>query len=176
MARTSALVVLLGGFVLAGCAPSTTPEEQRAAFCKTLRSVNAGGVDTAELTELQGHAVVLKTLLDAAPVAIEDDMEHFHSVFESWAGAVDGEHAMIDTFEELTDPSLAGAEGRIGDYIAESCGVRLGDGRYNEQDIEEARHLRKRIQDKVKEAGLWAPPCSACSRPSSGSPRRISPC
>ncbi len=75
MARTSALVVLLGGFVLAGCAPSTTPEEQRAAFCKTLESVNAGSVDTAELTELRGHVKVLKTLLDVAPVAIEPDME-----------------------------------------------------------------------------------------------------
>jgi acyl-CoA dehydrogenase len=32
-----------------------------------------------------------------------------------------------------------------------------GDGRYTKEDIDEARHLRQRIQDKVKEAGLWAP-------------------
>ena len=32
-----------------------------------------------------------------------------------------------------------------------------GDERYTKEDIEEARQLRKRIQAKVREAGLWAP-------------------
>ena len=32
-----------------------------------------------------------------------------------------------------------------------------GDSRYTQADIEEAKELRKRIQAKVKEAGLWAP-------------------
>ncbi|MCH7699712.1 MAG: acyl-CoA dehydrogenase family protein [Chloroflexi bacterium] len=32
-----------------------------------------------------------------------------------------------------------------------------GDGRYTEDDVKEAKHLRKRIQDRVREEGLWAP-------------------
>jgi acyl-CoA dehydrogenase len=32
-----------------------------------------------------------------------------------------------------------------------------GDGRYSEDDVKEAKHLRKRIQDRVREEGLWAP-------------------
>ena len=32
-----------------------------------------------------------------------------------------------------------------------------GDGRYTKEDVEEARHLRQRIQARVKESGLWAP-------------------
>ncbi|MCH8064614.1 MAG: acyl-CoA dehydrogenase family protein [Chloroflexi bacterium] len=32
-----------------------------------------------------------------------------------------------------------------------------GDGRYTQADVKEAKELRKRIQAKVKEAGLWAP-------------------
>ena len=32
-----------------------------------------------------------------------------------------------------------------------------GDDRYTEDDVKEAKHLRKRIQDRVREEGLWAP-------------------
>jgi len=32
-----------------------------------------------------------------------------------------------------------------------------GDSRYTQADIEEGKEVRKRIQEKVKEAGLWAP-------------------
>ena len=32
-----------------------------------------------------------------------------------------------------------------------------GDGRYTEDDVKEAKHLRKRIQERVREEGLWAP-------------------
>lgn len=135
MLRLAVLVAMILGFLslgLTACAPTQTAEEQRIAFCETLTSVNTGAIDTARLTELAGHARVLKTLLDVAPDVIADDMEQFHGVFESWAMAVSGEHEMRDTFEELQDPSLASAQGRIGDYIADQCGMRLGDGRYLE--------------------------------------------
>ena len=114
------------------CAPTKTAEQQRVAFCETLTSVNTGAIDTADLTEIAGHARVLEALLEVAPDVIADDMAQFHGVFESWAMAVSGEHEMRDTFEELQDPSLASAQGRIGDYIADQCGLRLGDGRYLE--------------------------------------------
>ena len=32
-----------------------------------------------------------------------------------------------------------------------------GDGRYTEDDVKEAKHLRQRIQERVREEGLWAP-------------------
>ena len=32
-----------------------------------------------------------------------------------------------------------------------------GDGRYTEDDVKEAKRLRKRIQERVREEGLWAP-------------------
>ena len=32
-----------------------------------------------------------------------------------------------------------------------------GDGRYTEDDVKEAKRLRKRIQERVGEGGVWAP-------------------
>lgn len=113
------------------CTAERSPDEQRAVFCEALDRVNAGEVETAGLPELAGHAEVLGTLVDVAPDAIADDLAQLHGVFESWARVISGEHTMLDTFDELTDPSLATAQGRIGDYMAEHCGLRLGDGQYN---------------------------------------------
>ena len=45
--------------------------------------------------------------------------------------AVRGETPMMKTFAILRDPELAGVQGRIADFIAEDCGLRLGDGRYH---------------------------------------------
>jgi hypothetical protein len=131
ISRVVAAIALLASllFVL-GCTASPDPKQQQARFCQALAEVNSGGVETLGLPELTGHAKVLQTLLDVAPQAIADDMAQFHGVFESWAQAVNGEQSMLDTFAELTDPSLAGAEGRVADYIAEHCGLRLGDGGY----------------------------------------------
>ncbi len=115
---------------LIGCGESVDTGQQALLFCGTLESVNDGEVDTGELTELEGHALVLKTLLDVAPAAIEDDMQQFYSAFANWTAAVSGDQAMLDTFMELSDFTLAGAEGRVGDYIVEHCGIQLGDGSY----------------------------------------------
>lgn len=117
---------------LVGCGESLSPQQQAQQFCTALDSVNGGGVDTRGLTELEGHALVLKTLLDVAPTTIAKDRARFHSAFANWAAAVSGDQPMLDTFMELSEPSLAGAEGRIADYIARHCELRLGDGGYKE--------------------------------------------
>jgi hypothetical protein len=124
--------IIASALIITACGPSQTPEEQSIAFCEALTRVNAGGIDTTNMAELEGHEAVLAALLNVAPDAIADDLKQFHGVFESWAMAVSGENDMLDTFEELQKPSLAGAEGRIGDYIAQHCGLRLGDGSYRE--------------------------------------------
>ncbi len=129
MAMRHTLVALLVA-VAPACAPSEAPEEQRIALCETLTSVNTGAIDTTGLKELEGHAKILGVLLEVAPDSIADDLAQFHGTFDAWAKATTGRKDMIETFGELTDPSLATAQGRIGDYIAEHCGLRLGDGRY----------------------------------------------
>ena len=134
--------------LLSGCSRPLPPEEQRVQFCQTVESINAGSVDTTGLGELAGHALVLQRLLDVAPDEIEDDMAMVHNTFESWAAAVSGEHKMMNTFEVINDPSLVGAEGRIADYIADGCGIRFGDGSYNEAPrtvSQEYRRDRKRV-------------------------------
>ncbi|MDP6979998.1 MAG: hypothetical protein QF570_15565, partial [Myxococcota bacterium] len=130
-ATTATQLLAAGALAIgAGCAQPPTPPEAHAAFCETLTSINTGAIDTSGLKELTGHAKVLGTLLDVSPSEIRDDMAQFHSAFEAWAEAVSGEKEMLETFGELTDPSLPSAQGRIGDYIAEHCGLRLGDGEY----------------------------------------------
>ena len=126
---------------LFGCGESMSPQRQALQFCTAVYSVNEGDVDTRGLTELKGHARVLKTLLDVAPSAIAKDMVRFHSAFASWAAAVSGDQPMLDTFQELSDPALAGAEGRIGDYIAKHCGSRLGDGSYRQAERPSAQSI-----------------------------------
>ena len=122
--------IIVSSLTLAACGPSLTPEQQQTRFCQALAEVNTGAVDTTGLPELQGHARVLDHLLQVAPEAIADDMARFHGAFAAWAQAVDGEQSMLDTFDVLTDTSLAGAEGRVADYIAGHCGIKLGDGSY----------------------------------------------
>ena len=127
--------------LLAACSERPDPAVQATQFCDALERVNNGAVDTVGLPELAGHARVLRTLLDAAPAVIEDDLRQFHGIFASWAGAVSGDNPMLQTFLELSDPSLAGAEGRIGDYIAAACGLRIGDGGYVEAERPSAQDI-----------------------------------
>ena len=94
--------------------------------------MNAGGVDTTGLSEIGGHAKVAGALLEVAPGEIKEELIQFHGAFQGWAAAVTGDRSMLDTFEDLSATSLVGAEGRIADYIAEQCGVRIGDGSYVE--------------------------------------------
>ncbi|MBA6412153.1 hypothetical protein H2508_03420 [Parahaliea sp. F7430] len=120
------LVSLSSAFAL-----DESAEKDAQAFCTTLKKINDGGIDTRGLPELDGHAKVLKALLDVSPAAIQKDMQQFHDAFEAWAAAVDGKRPMIKTFAELSDPSLAGAEGRVGDFIAAECGLSLEGSSYN---------------------------------------------
>jgi hypothetical protein len=134
-------ICLLLLYMMTGCGQTADPKMQAQQFCSTLEQINQGQLNTAGLPELQGHAKVLKALLDVAPAEIREDMAQFHEVFDNWAGAVDGDRPMLKTFLGLNDPSLAGAEGRVGDYIAEHCGLRIGDGSYLEAPRPSAQSL-----------------------------------
>ncbi len=132
------LVSILIFAALQGCSSEDRPE-QIAHFCETLTAVNNGSVDTTSLSELAGHALVVKTLLDAAPPSINPDLERLHTTIDDWASAVDGDRPMIDTFQQLSDPRLVGSEGRLTDYIAAQCGLNLGGAPWHEDvPIEEA--------------------------------------
>ncbi|MFL2935903.1 MAG: hypothetical protein ACJZ7Z_04155 [Myxococcota bacterium] len=101
-------------------------------FCSTLQEVNSGGVDTSGLPDLAGHAKVVDTLVSvASDEALRSDLIQLRETFSAWASAVDGEVPMQQTFAILRDPELAGVQGRIADYVAQECGIRLGDGRYH---------------------------------------------
>ena len=121
------LFLVVQTFGLGGGAPARGAED----FCSTLEQVNSGSVETSDVSELAGHAKVVDTLLRAAEdQALRDDLIQLRDTFAAWAHAVDGQVPMQATFAILRDPELAGVQGRIADYIAEECGIRLGDGRY----------------------------------------------
>ena len=128
----AATLAITGGLLVMACVESSDPAQEAEHFCAELVRVNAGEVETGGLSEIAGHAAVAERLLAAAPSRIRSELEQFHGAFAGWAAAVSGESSMRDTFDALSDPSLAGAEGRIGDYIAEFCGIRIGDGSYVE--------------------------------------------
>jgi hypothetical protein len=127
--------------LLAACSARPDPAAQAELFCATLEQINQGNLDTEGMRELEGHAAILRALLDVAPTAISDELEQFHDTFARWSAAVTGENSMLMTFNKLSDPSLAGAEGRIGDYIASHCGLQLGDGEYVEAERPTSQHI-----------------------------------
>jgi hypothetical protein len=119
----STLVILL--------VPSIVFSDESEEFCETLARVNRGELDTREFPELAGHVLVAQTLLDASPDEIREDLTTLRDTFGAWLNAVDGKTPMMQTFAILRDPEFAGVQGRIADYVAEQCGIRLGDGKYN---------------------------------------------
>jgi hypothetical protein len=98
-------------------------------FERTLRQLIAGELPIEhDRNEYVGHADVVRQLLAVAPAAIRDDLGYLHDLL---AGARDATGAaVLGIFPRMTDPELANVEGRISDYVAESCGIRFGDGRY----------------------------------------------
>jgi len=98
-------------------------------FAAVLSDLIAGRLPVAHAdNEFVGHADVVRQLLEVAPAAIRPDFEFLHDLMATARDARGA--AVLGIFPRLTDPELANVEGRIADFIAESCGIRLGDGRY----------------------------------------------
>ena len=57
------VLLLLSSALLAACVGGDS-DRQIQNFCSTLEQVNDGSIDTSGLSELEGHALVIKTLLD----------------------------------------------------------------------------------------------------------------
>jgi hypothetical protein len=98
-------------------------------FEQRLRALIAGEIPIAgDYNEWVGHAQVLEQLVDVAPDPIRADLEFMLDLVTFARDAKDS--AVLGIFPRLTDPELANVEGRISDYVAEHCGIRFGDGRY----------------------------------------------
>ena len=123
--RRRPLYLILSLLLLYGCELADSPAKV-AYFCQTLNQINAGGVDTSGLRELEGHALVVESLLGASPPSIRGELGHIHKTIDDWAAAVSGDRPMIETFKQLSDPQLVGSEGRLSDYIANNCDLDLG--------------------------------------------------
>ena len=79
--------------------------------------------------EFIGHADSVRQLLEVAPVEIRQDLQ---DLYELLAEARDATGmAVLGVFPKLCNPELAAIEGRISDFIAEHCGLRLDEGRYH---------------------------------------------
>ena len=100
-----------------------------AEFERTLRQLIAGERPIkTDFNEYVGHADVVRQLLEVAPDAIRDDLQYLYDLLAAARDATGA--AVLGVFPRLTHPELANVQGRISDYVAETCGLRLGDGRY----------------------------------------------
>ncbi len=99
------------------------------AFRDTWRSLLAGELHIEHgHNEFIGHADTVRQLLDVAPEPIKAD---FQALYDLLAEARDAQGmAVLGVFPRLCDPELALIEGRISDFIAEHCAMRLDDGKY----------------------------------------------
>ncbi len=101
----------------------------RPSFSSVLRELIDGDLTIDnDFNELIGHADVVRRLLEAAPASIRSDLETLHGLIHDTATTTGT--AVLGIFPRLTNPELANVEGRISDYIAAQCGIRLDDGRY----------------------------------------------
>jgi hypothetical protein len=98
-------------------------------FEQTLRELIAGERPIAnDFNDYVGHADVVRQLLEVAPDAIREDLAYLLDLMQSARDASGA--AVLGIFPRLTRPELATVEGRIADFVAETCGIRYGDGRY----------------------------------------------
>jgi hypothetical protein len=104
--------------------------EDHEEFREVLRALIAGDIliESAH-NEFVGHTDVVARLLEVAPAEIRADFEYLHALLrdcveETAAG-------VLGIFPRLQDPELAAVEGRIADFIADTCGIRYGDGYYH---------------------------------------------
>jgi hypothetical protein len=120
-------------FVIAAC--SKTPELVRLEgagndlFCATLEDIRKAPSLSAPLqNELVGHAANIESLYEAAPKNIAEDLRSIHEIL-----AASRDSKGTDTllaFQMLTDPKLAGYEGRVAELAKETCGISDGDTTY----------------------------------------------
>lgn len=126
-------LIVAGSVLLAISACSKTNETESAAlFCSTLQAINNGEHIDDDATQLGGQARTMSLLKEVAPSALHSDIERVRLAFANWDKAVSGDHPMLDTFAEITEPELVGAQGRITDYIATHCGLDLGGAKWVE--------------------------------------------
>lgn len=98
-------------------------------FVETYHALCAGEIPTKyESNEFVGHADVLSKLLAVAPDEIRADLDFLHGLMADARDTTGS--GVLDIFPRLCDPQLAVIEGRIADFIAMHCGVRLDDGHY----------------------------------------------
>jgi hypothetical protein len=140
MKRLAALLIASTIVLITACADSDSKSQVRH-FCTTLAEVNSGSIDTTGLSELQGHAFILKTLLAAAPPSLAGDLEHIHEAIDAWARSISGEQPMLDTFALLSAAGLVGSEGRVTDFIAGHCELDLGGAQWVEAEAPNAEDL-----------------------------------
>ncbi len=121
--RAGALALCVGP--LLACAREReggSPED----FCRTLEALRAGEIEVGSdrPNEFVGHVASLEALMSAAPKRVREDLELVHEIFVT-ARDAGGWDTLID-FARMQDPELAGAEGRVAEFAAETCGIRDG--------------------------------------------------
>ena len=95
-------------------------------FCATLKDIRSSPDQTLQdNNELVGHAANIKKLYEAAPDIISEDLRFIYDIL-----AASRDSKGTDTllaFQMLTDPRLAGYEGRVAEFAKETCGIFDGD-------------------------------------------------
>ena len=129
----SVLVCLVLVITIAGCSETSAPPKAEGAgnelFCKRLAEIREARhpVSPAQ-NELIGHAEHIARLYEAAPEAISTDLLSIHQILSASRDAK-GTDTLL-TFQTLTDPELAGHEGRVAQFAREVCGISDGDTTY----------------------------------------------
>jgi hypothetical protein len=105
----------------------------REPFCRTIVGLFRGTVPLASSSnEFVGHVASLEALRDALPADTPAQVgADFQQLITAFALLRDANAASgFQAFGGVSDPTLAGAEGRINDYIGDFCGIRIGDPSY----------------------------------------------
>jgi hypothetical protein len=122
MQRTCWIALLLPlGLLSCDRAPEPTSAEP---FCHTLQELRAGRieVESENPNEFVGHVNALEALIAVATGEVRTDLETIRDTFVT-ARDTGGWRTLFD-FAGMQDPELAGAEGRISDWVATECGIR----------------------------------------------------
>lgn len=115
------LVVVTGGVSAAHAAGRPMD------LCRALRDLQGGRVDLPPSTnEFVGHIASLEYLRNVAPDELKPDIAKIINTLAAARDARAGAGlSALAAFQGLTDPALAGAEGRIAEYAADHCRSRF---------------------------------------------------